>query len=298
VALLCFGLRGVSGMTATPMEAGPRGGAQSDPDICYREESMPNRRQIERDLCSLLSKPEYSALFFRMNQFRGSTDRNGKIIPRFTPLTVAQQAAERISGVNAMLDPVDVTELHGPVEIYRAHDGRSSRWPDGKDWHLSAGTLGSYWFERDVASAIGDAARRQAEAALSKRAGDRSGAPETSGAETSFRAEFEKQYFDFLRSAHFVLPEWNKMTKIAVLFVPVGVSVVVVRGRGNWKAMRTPSGQTRPTGPGTEIQRKGDVIDHLGTMPIPGVRQTYVPLVDDMKVSELSPKAATWPLFS
>ena len=46
--------------------------------------------------------------------------------------------------------------------------------------------------------------------------------------------------------SHVVLPEWNDMTYVVCMTVPAGASVVVARGRGSWKAMKTPAGKLRP----------------------------------------------------
>jgi hypothetical protein len=102
---------------------------------------------------------------------------------------------------------------------------------------------------------------------------------------------------EFLRTANFVLPEWNDMLQIAYMAVPAGASVVAARGRGNWKAMRTPPGKTRPGG-APSITTPGDVMTSAGMMPIPGTVQCVVPLFNDMWVNQISRLSPRWPFIS
>jgi hypothetical protein len=166
---------------------------------------------------------------------------------------------------NARVDPGEVLELKGSVELYRTYDG-------GVRLH-SAGTLGRYWFERSIVEAVWNATQKYPP------------------------ADQRKTFMDFLRSANFVLPEWNDMLQIAVMAVPAGASVVVVRGRGNWKAMRTSPGRTRPGG-AAAISTPGDVIDHLGVMPMPGTVQCVVPLFNDSWITQVTNHSPKWPLFT
>jgi hypothetical protein len=87
------------------------------------------------------------------------------------------------------------------------------------------------------------------------------------------------------------------MKQIAVMLVPAGASVVVIRGTGNWKAMRTSPGSARPAGaPG--IVNQGDVITHLGMMPVPGTVQCVVPLFNDNWITQVPRLSPNWPLVS
>jgi len=102
---------------------------------------------------------------------------------------------------------------------------------------------------------------------------------------------------EFLRTANFVLPEWNDMREIAYMAVPSGTSVVVVRGRGNWRAMRTPPGKARPGG-APSIASASDVMAGVGMMPIPGTVQCIVPLFNDMWINQLSRVSPKWPFLT
>jgi len=220
---------------------------------------MPDPHRIKNELQALLSRPQFASLFFHRNQFAkpGSAPD--------TPEGIAARTADYLLKNNPLLDPVEIVELKGPQELYRAYDGGVRRG--------SAGTLGRSWFERSVAEAIWNAtAKYQGE--------DR-----------------RKWYMEFLRTANFVLPEWNDMLQIAYMAVPSGASVVVARGRGNWRAMRTPPGQTRPGG-AASITNTGDVMSSAGMMPIPGTVQCVVPISNDMWVNQISRLSPKWPFVS
>lgn len=220
---------------------------------------MPDPHRIEGELLSLLSRPQYASIFHHRNLFKGPKD------PHWTPQLVAAQTAEHVWKARGMLDPVEVVELKGPVELYRAYDGGVRRH--------SAGTLGRYWFERGVVEDIWNA--------TAKNPG----------------ADRQATFMEFLRAANFVLPEWNDMKEIAVMAVPAGVSVVVIRGKGNWKAMQTPAGRTRAGG-APPILTQGDAITHLGLMPIPGTVQCLVPLFNDNWITQVPRLSARWPLYT
>ena len=83
------------------------------------------------------------------------------------------------------------------------------------------------------------------------------------------------------------------MKEIACMNVPDGLSVVVVRGRGNWKAMLDLRGTMSPS-----VSTPGDVIDVLKMMPTPGVYQCLIPLYNDMWVQPVYRGTAAWPLLS
>ena len=104
-------------------------------------------------------------------------------------------------------DPVTVEEMSGGrLEFYRVYDGIS---------HHTALTLGRSWFERSVLESVWSAA-----------------------AKLQGKAR-EDMLMDLLRSANFIHPQWNNMTDIACMQVPSGSWVVVVRGKGSWKAMQS-----------------------------------------------------------
>lgn len=218
---------------------------------------MPDPHRIKGELQALLSRPQFTSLFLHRNQFR----KPGT--PSDTPEQVATQTADYLLRNNPLLDPVQILELKGPVQLYRAYDGGVRRG--------SAGTLGRSWFERSVGKAIWDATAKYD-------AKDR-----------------QNWYMEFLRTANFVLPEWNEMLQIACMAVPAGASVVVARGRGNWKAMRTTPGKSRPGG---SIATADDVMHNLGMMPMPGTVQCVVPLFNDNWIQQVSRNTPRWPFLT
>ncbi len=220
---------------------------------------MPDPDRIKGELEAALSRPEFSSMLSHRNRFaKPGSDPD-------TPATIATQTANYLWNSKPLLDPVEVVLLRGPVELYRAYDGGVRI--------KSAGTLGRSWFERSVAEDIWKA--------------------------TNKYKDYERQqwYMEFLRTANFVLPEWNDMREIAYMAVPSGTSVVVVRGRGNWKAMRTPPGKTRPGG-APSIVSASDVMTGVGMMPIPGTMQCIVPLFNDMWINQLPRSSPKWPFLT
>ncbi len=219
---------------------------------------MPDPHRVKSELQALLSRAQYTSIFHHRNEFAkpgGKAD---------TPESIATKTADYLWKQHPLLDPVEIIELRGPVELYRAYDGGIRKG--------SAGTLGRSWVERQVAETIWEA--------TAKYKGE----------------ERRKWYMEFLRTANFVLPEWNGMLELAYMLVPSGASVVVARGRGNWKAMRTPRGATRPGGlPG--IGTAASVLTAAGMVPIPGTVQCVVPLFNDMWVNQVSRLATTWPFI-
>ncbi|MFC5861928.1 hypothetical protein ACFPT7_06455 [Acidicapsa dinghuensis] len=226
---------------------------------------MPDPHRIKRELEEILSRPHYSNLFYRRNQFRkpGSSPES--------PATVATGISAYLAASHALLDPVFVEEWRGPVQLYRVHDGRSGKYQDPinpSKSRYTAGTLGACWVERSVVDSMWTAA--------------------------ASTADPRKMFLEFMRSGNFVLPEWNHMTAICRLAIPAGGFVVVVRGKGNWQAMLTPAGGNRPDGK-TAISNSGDVMTHLRMMPIPGTPQCVVPLVDDMLVENIPTNSGSYP---
>lgn len=228
---------------------------------------MPDQHRIESELKSLLSRPQYASMFLHRNEFRKPGTEAS------TPERVAAQIAAHIAKSNSLLDPVEVEELHGPLQFYRAHDGGSRLYTpvDGAPSRISAGTLGAFWIERQVAESMWQA--------------------------TANHPVHERRnwFMEFMRAANFVLPEWNGMSEIAAMLVPSGATVVVIRGRGSWRAMRTPIGTARSAG--HSIRSATDVIEHLGIMPIPGTPQYLVPLFNDMWVTQVPRNSLHWPLY-
>jgi hypothetical protein len=216
---------------------------------------MPDPHRLERELSELLARPQYANLFSHRNQFRNPKDK-----PE-TPQSLAARTTAWIMQNSPFYDPVTVEEMKGSLELYRAYDGIS---------HQTALTLGRCWLERPVLESIWSATARW----------------QGSGREAMF--------MDFLRSANFIHPQWNKMTDIACMQVPYASSVVVVRGKGTWKAMRSkPGAALTPS-----ITSAADVMDLHGSMPIPGTYQCVIPLYNDMWVRNVPKLLTKWPLLT
>lgn len=226
---------------------------------------MPDPHRIAGELLALLSKPCYSSLLYRRNEFRNPKD------PAATPASIAERTGKWIFDSNPFVDPVFVEEHKRPgLEFYRAHDGGSfisSR--TATKIYTTSGTLGGFWVERSVLETIWSATQRW-------QGKDR-----------------EQTFMEMLRAANFIHPQWNHMKEIACMKIPDGLSVVVVRGRGSWKAMQArPGSQMTPA-----VRTPGEAIDRLGMMPTPGVEQCLIPLFNDMWVQPVQ-RGARWPLVS
>jgi hypothetical protein len=216
---------------------------------------MPDPHRIKRELSELLSRPHYSNLFSRRNQFSNKA--------AVTPASLAAETADGIMRDSPFVDPVEVVELTGGgLELYRAYDGIS---------HQTALTLGRCWMERPVIETIWAATER-------------------------WQGHGREQVFmEFLQSANFIHPQWNKMAEIACMQVWAGSRVVVVRGRGNWRAMRSQPGKA-PLSP--NVRGPGDVVDLLRMVPIPSTYQCIVPLYNDMWVRSVPRGSSHWPLLT
>jgi hypothetical protein len=216
---------------------------------------MPDPHRLRREFQELWSRPAYTALFQKINRFA----KPGS--PPVTPQSTAEWVSNYLWTKNPLLDPIEVLELRGRTELYRTHDGGARKG--------SAGTLGRSWMERSMLEEI------------------------WKGTAKYQGKERRDKFIEFFRSANFVLPEWNDMTFLVCMTIPSGGSAVAARGRGSWKAMKTPAGKPRPGGAGN-IHAVGDVLRE-GMMPIPGLTQCFVPLLDDMWIQPVDPKSAKWP---
>jgi hypothetical protein len=216
---------------------------------------MPDPQRIRRETQELLSRPVYSLLFAKANQF----SRPGA--NPITPQSVAERTADYLWHNHPLLDPVEIVELRGRTELYRTHDGGART--------DSARTLGRSWIERSVLESVWTGTAK-------------------------YQGNDRRNWFlEFVRSANFVLPEWNDMTFMVCMTVPSGRSVVAARGRGNWKAMQTAASKPRPGTP-RSIHTAADVLRE-GMMPTPGLAQCIVPLIDDMWIQPVDPKSDKWP---
>ncbi len=223
---------------------------------------MPDIFSLRSKLQELLSRPAYTLLLHRNNQFaKPGADR-------VTPESVADRIAAYLCESRPLLDPIEIVELSGPRELYRIHDGGERFVSRGR---LTAQTLGASWNERGVFEVIWKATEKLRENPELRR----------------------KQFLEFVRSANFVLTDWNAMTRVVCMTVPSGSPVVVARGLGDWKAMKTPENTLRPGG-GLPIRTVHDVIRE-GMMPLPGLVQCVVPLINGMWVQPVEPTSTKWP---
>ncbi|HEX6503518.1 MAG TPA: hypothetical protein VF011_09725 [Terriglobales bacterium] len=227
---------------------------------------MPDAKRIENQLYELLSSPRYGSLLDHRNRFEHPARR-------VTPQSLAQRTAQSLVANRCLLDPVYVEEIRGEAQFYRGYDGVSSE-------QGTAMTLGSSWSSRKVVERIWGAT------------------PESLGAAR------KERFMDFMRSANFIHPSWNQMRDIACMRVPAGAWVVVVRGRGNWRAMQTNRpGAAKPLYPkpyhpfnNPQIESIDDVLYSLEMMPTPGEEQYNIPLFNDLWVCKVAQQNPSWPL--
>jgi hypothetical protein len=224
---------------------------------------MPDPHRIEGELRQLYSKPQYSSRFEHERRF-GSDPR------RFSPQSLAKRTAEKLFSDRSLLDPVNVAELRGAITFYRAFDGISFR-------QSTAMTLGSYWSSSNLIQRIWKATEKWSGKVR------------------------EEAFMDFMRSASFIHPAQNQMLHIACMVVPAGNCVVVIRGRGNWEALRTDRTCARksakPFHPfeNPEVGSVDDLIYSLRMMLIPGEEQFNIPLFNDSWVHKVE-RGPSWPL--
>jgi hypothetical protein len=234
-----------------------------------------DRNKLARDLAVLLSKPEYKQILARENEDRELRHEKNqrratlKGLPgkpaAYQPATAAQLAKEAVDAAFGdvhqpnLLDPISVVELKAAsteISLYRLYDGIS---------HKTALTLGRWWCTRSLLKQIWQA--------TSDLTGEKR----------------KSQTLEFLKSAMFVHPSWNFGTNIAQMKIGGGCSVPAIIGRGSWTAMK--SARNAPA-----IQSEDDVIDKLGMMPIPGPKQVFLPLYNDVWVRGVPDLSPDWPL--
>lgn len=233
-----------------------------------------DRNKLASELAALLSKPEYKQMLARENEDREMRQQKGQrraslkapsVKPSaYQPATAAQLAKEAVDaafgdvGQPNLLDPISVVELRpasSDICLYRLYDGIS---------HKTALTLGRWWCTRSLLQEIWHATR------------DLSG------------DNRKRKTLEFLKSAMFVHPSWNFGTNIAQMKIGGGCSVPAIIGRGSWTAMK--SARAAP-----QIQTEEDVIDKLGIMPIPGPKQVFLPVFNDMWVRGVPDLSGDWP---
>ena len=225
---------------------------------------MPNVNWIQYQLEPLLSSPWYASIFYNLNEFRTKAfDRRNKQPEDkpYTPAGVALRTAKAIVDHNMLVDPVEVGELSGRIELYRAHDGSSTS-------KSSAGTLGRCWFSRELMENLWIS---------------------TAGLDPG--RDRKSQFKELMRACNLVLLEWNAMTHIACMNVPDGCRVAIVAGKGNWRAMM-PKGSSRSTPLKETFTRQ---LSGMSTMP---TTQYVVPIFNPSWVEPVTEDKSTWPLRS
>jgi hypothetical protein len=225
---------------------------------------MPSVNRLQFELEALLSSPWYSSMFYELNQFRTrSFDRRNKQPSdhQYTPASVALQTAKAIVDHKMLVDPVEVGEMAGPVELYRAHDGGSTS-------KSSAGTLGRCWFSRELMENLW-----------------------VSTANMGSGRSRKSQFTQLMRACNLVLFEWNAMTQIACMTVPDGCRVAFVAGKGNWKAMMPPADPAQKP-------LKRNLTRQLSRMATEPTIQHVVPIFNPNWVQPVTELEPTWPLRS
>lgn len=169
-----------------------------------------------------------------------------------------------------LVEPIYVVELRAvdtDICLYRLYDGLSQK---------TALTLGRWWWNRALLRQI---------------------CWKTLDLPDDQR---HRRVLEFLRSAMFVHPSWNYGTNIAQMKIPAGSHIPAIIGRGSWEAMKSsasPSGARGPSkGKVVEIRTEDDVFEKLGMMPIPGPKQVFLPLFNDMWVRGVPGLTSVWPL--
>ncbi|HEV2137068.1 MAG TPA: hypothetical protein VGR47_22810 [Terracidiphilus sp.] len=218
---------------------------------------MPDPHRMTTEFLKPLMRPQYASMIYHRNQFRKPDTKD------FTADNIAAEISWKIWKDNSLLDPVEIVELRGPAEFYRAYDGGRRKG--------SAGTLGAYWVDRSVVQAIWNA--------MAKFPRDQQG----------------EKFMEFLRSASFIDQAWNEMREIACMAVPSGSVVVCARGRGHWKVLRTMPGAILPPNLRALVSPL-DLEQQKGMMALPGVMQYVIPLWNDSWICQVPQLSKTWPL--
>lgn len=240
-----------------------------------------DRDGLERALTQILSQPVYKQALDRENDYDAMKHRNKQLgllaknrsfktsayVPK-GPKEFSQQAVKDAFGEEErpnLLEPVYVLELipqQDSICLYRTFDGIS---------HKTGLTLGKWWCNRRLVKQICFATSR-------------------------FSGEVrERMILQFMRSAMFIHPDRNHGTEIARMTVPVGGRVPVIVGKGSWEALKRSTDPEKNTDE-TKILTAEDVIEKLAMVPLPGPKQFFLPLVNDMWVSRVDKRSENWPL--
>jgi hypothetical protein len=231
-----------------------------------------NRTKLIDELAAILSKPIYRTLIDRGNEYAESYQHNAQLRKfaknkSLTPTPYKSKDAEDFAeeAVDSAFGNANKPNLVEPilaVELAPAEDSISLyRLYDGIS-SKTALTLGRWWCNRRLMKQICYAAS------------------DTSGRDR------EVKILGFMRSAMFVHPSWNYGTEVAQMEIPVGGRLPALVAKGSWQAM-----SSHP-----DIQTEDDVIDKLGMVPIPGPKQFFLPLLNDMWVRGVPKLSENWPL--
>ena len=222
---------------------------------------MSNYIGIRNRLEAILSNKCYLPLLQRLNDYRTpSYDRSMRQAAdkAYTAASVARSAERKINRDNSLLDPVEVGELTGPLELFRFHDGSSS------SLH-SAGTLGSYWMNRELMENVWLSTKGLAE-----------GRSRCSA------------FLHIMRSCNLVLFQWSHMTQLACLTIPEGGRLPVVTGQGSWQAFGLPPAPDA-------LKNKTHIRRQLGNMSTEPTTQYFLPLLNPLWIQPIVEGSASWP---
>ncbi len=231
-----------------------------------------DRVRLAKELAEILSHPiyrqaldkgnEYGSMQHRNQQLRAMAANKSLKMPPYVPKGPAEFAQD---AVNAAFGPMDRPNLVDPVLVLELIPRNSEvclyRSYDGIS-HKTALTLGRWWCNRRLIKQICHA---------------------TSQYSGEFR---QRKILEFMRSAMFVHPKWNYGTDVARMSIPQGGRVPVIVGKGSWQSLTS----------SPEIQTEEDAMEKLGMVPIPGPKQFFVPLVNDMWIRSVPKLSQNWPL--
>ena len=237
-----------------------------------------NRAKLVEDLTGILSQPVYRLLLDRANEYAETQQHNAYLRASLKnqslkrsaykakgPAEFAEEGVKAAFGEQNkpnLLDPVIVVELiprSQPISLYRAYDGVS---------HNSALTLGRWWCNRRLIKQICHSTEQFSGTAR------------------------EQKILEFMRSAMFVHPERNFGKEVARMKIPEGGRLPAIVGKGSWQALKPDTRKKEVL----EIQTEDDVIEKLAMVPIPGPKQFFTPLFNDMWVCQISKSSPDWPL--
>ena len=231
-----------------------------------------DRTRLAQELAEILSHPiykqaldkgnDYAAMQYRNAQLRAKAAKAPVKTSPYVPKGPAEFAQE---AVNAALGNMDRPNLLDPVLVLelipRNSDIYLYRAYDGFSYKTAL-TVGRWWCNRRLLKQI-------------------------SYATSEYSGEVrQRKVLDFMRTAMFVHPKWNNGTEVARMTIPPGGRVPVIVGKGSWQSLKS----------SPDIQSEDDAIEKLGMVPIPGPKQFFVPLPNDMWICNVPKLSKNWPL--